>query len=62
MRFCVWKCLGVDHTPEYTRYIGSIPREHPDFNQWAEKNKHAIDSIKNLRLIASGSAVVRYEP
>ena len=62
MRFCACKCLGVDHTPEYTRYTGSIPREHPDFNQWAEKNKDTIDRIKNFRRIASGSAVLRYEP
>lgn len=46
MRFCACQCLGIDHTPEYTRYIGAIPREHPDFNQWAEKNKVVIDKIK----------------
>lgn len=47
LRFCACKCLGVDHTHEYTTYTGSIPREHAHFNEWAEKNKETIEKIKN---------------
>ena len=28
LRFCECKKLGIDHTKYYTRYIGSVPKEH----------------------------------
>lgn len=34
IRFCKCKVLGVDHTKEYTRYLGSIPKEDPGFENW----------------------------
>ena len=27
MQFCKCKCLGIDKTKEYIRYVGEIPKE-----------------------------------
>lgn len=34
LRYCQCKALGIDHTKEYTRYLGTIPKEDPDFEEW----------------------------
>lgn len=38
LRNCKCKALGVDHTKEYTLYIGVIPKEDVKFKDWWEKN------------------------
>ena len=37
IRYCDCKLLGVDHTKEYTRYIGTIPKEDIGFEKWWEE-------------------------
>ena len=36
IRNCKCKLLGVDHTKEYTRYLGVIPKEDSKFKEWWE--------------------------
>lgn len=45
--YCLCRGLGVDHTKEYTRYLGVIPKEHPNFPAWWERYK---DTIKLYQL------------
>ncbi len=46
--FCPCNCLGVDCTPEYTRYIRTIPKEAPSYQEWLLQNH---DTIEKLRAI-----------
>jgi hypothetical protein len=48
LRFCECKALGVDHTKEYTRYIGIIPKEEPEFENWWKKNNELCLKYRNL--------------
>ena len=50
LQYCKCKCLGVDSTKEYTRYLGTIPKEDPGYEQWKTNNavniQKAIDIYK----------------
>ena len=46
LRYCSCRCLGVDSTEEYTKYIGTIPKEHQDYIKWYESNKSIITQAR----------------
>jgi len=37
LRYCECQSLGVDHTKNYTRYIGIMVKEHQDFEKYREQ-------------------------
>lgn len=46
-RFCKCKALAVDHTKEYTRFIGGIvPKEDPHYFVWYTRFKDIIEAKK----------------
>lgn len=48
LRYCYCGCLGVDCTGEYVRYIGTIPKEHENYNNWLNTNKDTIEKCRCL--------------
>lgn len=40
--------LGIDHTKEYTRYLGTIPVEHSGYVQYGDKHRHLLEHMRGL--------------
>ncbi len=50
VRYCKCKFLGVDHTNEYTMYIGTVPKEDPGFEKWwQDKSELCLKYREKLR-------------
>jgi hypothetical protein len=47
LKYCACECLGVDSGKEYTRYIGIIPLEHPNYSQFAQEKCSIINFLKD---------------
>lgn len=45
IQFCKCKCLCIDKTKEYVRYVGVIPKESLLYN-WKNKNNDIIKKLK----------------
>jgi hypothetical protein len=48
LRYCPSKCLGIDHTKEYTRYLNTIPIESDNYEEWVSKNRDIINKARLL--------------
>ena len=48
LRYCPCRGLGIDHTKEYTRYLGTIPVEHSGYVQYEEKHRHLLEHMMDL--------------
>ncbi len=48
LRYCKCRCLGIDSTPEYTRYLGTIPVESPSYMEYKEKKKDVLDKMREI--------------
>jgi len=48
LKYCVCQCLGVDCTKEYTRYLGVLPLEDPNYSQLEEKKQETIKALKDI--------------
>ena len=46
LRYCPCHCLGVDHTKEYTRYLGTIPIEDERYAEFEEKHRATLKQIR----------------
>jgi len=46
LRYCKCGSMGVDHTKEYTRYLGSKCKEDPEFTDWFKKHESTIKLLK----------------
>lgn len=45
-RLCPCSPLGVDCTKEYTEYRGTIPKEHPGYDEWYLGKKEVIERLR----------------
>ena len=48
LRYCPCRCLGIDHTKEYTRYIGSIPVEDTGYAEFEEKKGEILNKMREI--------------
>lgn len=46
IRWCKCSCLGVDSTPEYARFLGAVPKEAANFEEWYLQCKDVVEELR----------------
>lgn len=46
LRSCQCSVLSIDCTYDYKRFIGAIPLESNDYDEWYNKNKFVVEKMR----------------